>query len=385
MTVLSMQTIEELSLGRLPIIKGIGMSEKDILTQYLQPASLDCPIVPKVWRMMAAAVPQPGETMTSLLPSFSPYDFDLREGKGGFLDRGHTYLMRIGLDMALPPDIRAEFSPKSTTGRNDFFVRAFPDSSKEDALYDLVPSGYHGALWLEATPLSFSHTIIPESVLTQVRFKSPGPGLSDEEIRRLHSQEGIIFDGDGNPIPHDKMVVRDGSVHLHLELEDGVAGLVASPTNPIGPIRLDKAGLYNPREYWTPLRRLPNERASILRPGEFYLLRTKERVRIPRSICGTVTAYDVGMGEFRSHYAGFFDNGFGGETGTPAVLEVRVRDVAKRVVDGRVICRLTFEKTDLIPRQCYGDGQAGTYRGGKPSMGKNFTDRTEAWEESYWK
>ncbi len=373
MTVLSHQSLHSLILGEKPMIRKLEGFTPDLV----QPASIDCPLGLKAYRMRSASVPRRHESVQDILSNAS-YTFDLRE-EGSYFDRGGCFLIPLALKLALSGSFYAEFSPKSTTGRNDVFVRVLVDRWSR---YDVTPRGYMGGLYLEIVPISYAVRAKPYLSLTQMRVKSESTPLVNVELEQLHARYGVVRNQQGEPLEHSELEVRQSGIFLHVDLSTPVVGFEVLD-HPTQEVNLGSINVYDPREFWRPIQ--ARNGTCVLSPGKFYLLRTKERVLIPPPLCAWLQPYDVRSGEFRSHYAGFFDNGFGGEEGTTAVLEVRVRDVPFRIYDGQPICHLVFERTDEIPEKLYGKDLGSNYTGGGPSLAKNFQDRSLVWYPEYWK
>ncbi len=360
--VLSSQSLRKIFGGARPMIR----SSRDLLGR-VQPSSIDIPLGDRCYRVSVSALPGRDKTMTELLTRFGKYDFELRT-EGSQLERGMTYILPLSAELSLSEQFRAVFSPKSTTGRNDVFVRVI---TEHGMMFDQTVSGYVGPLYLEVTPLSFNSFVYPFEPLTQMRVISGvGDRLSNEEIAILHSEYGIVRDKNGDPI--DAVIGEDG-LYLHLDLGDeGKTAGYESLANPEGGVHLGKKELDTKEEFWRRIQ--PTTFGDlILHPNSFYLLSTRERIVIPPNVCATMEEYSVSMGEFRSHYAGFFDNGFGGEKGTQGVLEFRSRDLPIRFCDGQRVCRLVFYKTDEVPDTLYGT-VGNNYTGSGPKFAKNFKE-----------
>ncbi len=363
--VLSQQSLKKIMLGVNPMI----ICSEDFSDKCIQPASVDIPLSNRCFRVSVSALPNNGHTMTELLNRFKMYDFELKH-EGGLLEKGMTYVLPLSMNLSLGQQFRALFSPKSTTGRNDVFARVITESGKT---FDLTEFGYQGKLYLEVTPLSFHCTVYPFESLTQMRLSTASDNrLSSEELAILHSQYGIVRNQNGDVVG---ATIGGDSLYLHLDLSNGAqtAGY-ESLKNPEGCVHLGSKEVDTKEEFWRRIR--PTSHGDlILYPDSFYLLSTRERIVIPPNVCATMQEYSVGMGEFRSHYAGFFDNGFGGENGTQGVLEFRSRDLPVRFCDGQQICRLVFYKTDEIPEKLYGKGSH--YTGSGPRLAKNFINYLE--------
>lgn len=369
--ILATQDLKRMVFGKKPGI----LSEGNFKEGQIQMATVDCSLGNMAHRMKATALPSAGETIESLIEKFCSYSFEIKP-EGSHLEKGACYIVKMSEYFNLPPQFRAVFSPKSSTGRCDVFVRVLSDGTNQ---YDETSLGYKGPIYLEITPLSFGVKITPDLEMVQFRIKPKNEKvLSDEELSILHSEHGIVYWPNGEPLGNQQIDVARNSIFLSVDLDRKVVGFEAR-SNPTRFINLSKKDRYDVFDFWIPIKRPPGGEL-ILEPGKFYLLATKERVRIPPECCAEMLPYDVSSGEFRSHYAGFFDNGFGGETGTVAVLEVRVRDVPHRLVDGQRICRMVFEMTTQIPTKLYGEGSGSHYIGGGPSISKHFKNRIDLWK-----
>lgn len=349
-------------------------SNREIKDGQIQPASIDLTLQGHVYAMRAASIPKAHETVEDLIARLRRpnYKFDLTTGESKVLDKGHTYIVPLAEHLELPKEFKAIFSPKSSTGRTDVFVRVIADKS---AHYDMVSPGYKGKLYLEITPLSFGIAIQDALSLVQMRIMSADSRrLSDTEIALQHASNCIVFGSDSKPIPNDEVKIRDRSIYFHVDVSRPIVGFEAKSSG-IRDIDLSKENFYDPSEYWIPIPR-PKDDSLILEPGKFYLLVTRECVRIPPDICGEIIPHDATSGEIRPHYAGFFDPGFGGDTGTPGVLEVRCRDMPFNLEDGQPICRMIFHKTRGRSEEQY----KGNYKMFRPSLSKHFKDRFEVWD-----
>lgn len=373
--VLPYQHIHDAVHGKVPWFKSTDPENYPIGDDQIQPASFDLRLGTQVYIMWSAASAT-HSSVEELLRTHVKYRFEMKPGEPAFLERGDTYIIPLLEECALPKNISMICSPKSSTGRNDVFVRVLSDGGR----YDQVPSAYHGRLYLEVTPLSFCVGVRPGKSLTQARLKTEqGHILGNEELIRLHTQEGIVFDAAGTPIPHDKVVFKDGNIIFHVDLDRPVVGFEAKE-NVMQMLNLAcEDGAYDPRDFWIPVRRPQNGR-YVLTPNKFCLLATKERVRIPKMCSGEMLPYEVSVMEGRTHYAGFFDNGFGADGGTSGVMEVRGREMPFLLEDGQEICAMQFEQTLELPEKTY----EGHYTDPRPSLSKHFKDRVEAWTPEYW-
>jgi len=358
--------------GRAPIILG-----EHVQDEQFQPATIDLRVGDTIDAISASFLPRPGESVADLIKKVSQYSFQLSRDKTHHLDVGKTYIVPLAESCAFPDQTRMLFSPKSSTGRNDVFVRVIVESYPH---FDRTPWGFRGKLWLEITPRSFHVGIRAGLCLVQGRIKTrQSHTLTTDELVRAHTKYGIAFDSAGKPLK--ELRTEDGKLHFHLDLQRDIVGFRAKR-------RVSKQldlsappGTYQPKTFWQPIPR-PEEGHIVLDPGEFYLLATVERVRLPPHYCGELMSYDPTAGEFRAHYAGFFDNGFGGNSGTTGVLEVRENALPFAVEHGQPVCAMAFEQTFEVPQQLYGVGSSYTEPG--PSLSKQFLHRHDAWTLGYW-
>ena len=266
------------------------------------------------------------------------------------------YLIELKERLDLPAGLRGKANPKSSTGRIDVFTRVITDHSDR---FDEVAPGYHGPLYLEVVPLSFAVRVREDLTLNQLRLSMGRPWLTDDEVRQTHLEQPILFK-DGEPVPVDDLVLSNG-LFLGLDLHGDERGQVGHSTRDSAPLLdLTGAGEVDPGPFWDPVFREEGDRL-VLSPKRFYLLMSHEAVSIPPDLAAEMTAYDPTSGELRTHYAGFFDPGFGfdptgGFRGSRAALEVRAHDVPFMVENGQAVCKLTFERMLEEPTALYGSG-----------------------------
>lgn len=370
--ILVTQHLRGLSNGANPMISSAISAER--LTKQIQMATVDCSLGNTIYRMKAAAMPSPGETVKNLIERFCSYDFTNR--KGSVAERGGCYIVPLNESFNFGDNYSTAFSPKSSIGRTDTFVRVLMDHYSQ---YDRTDAGYHGPLYLEITPLSFNVAIAPLLEMTQFRVRTGECFISGSDLELLHAKHGVFYGKNRRPVENGKLDLYNGSAFFHIDLDREIVGFEAKD-NPTETLDLSKTDHYDMDDFWVPIRR-PKNREIVLTPGKFYLLTTKERVKIPEECCAEILPYDVSSGEFRTHYAGFFDNGFGAEFGTNVVLEVRARDLPQRIYDGQRICRMVFERTKEVPEKIYGATSGSSYTNEGASLSKHFKDRVAVWEE----
>lgn len=331
----------------------------------VQPASLDLRLGPRAYRVRASFLAGEGRSVAARLPDFAMHDIDL--GQGAVLEKGCVYLVPLMESLDLPPDIQAVANAKSSTGRLDLLTRTITDGGTE---FDRVPAGYAGPLWAEICPRSFSVLVRPGMRLNQVRFRQGEARLSDADLARLHAASPLV-DGPAH--------IENGlafSVDLATRGAGGRLGYRAKPHS--GVIDLDRLGHYAPQDFWEDLR--SDESRIILDPGAFYILVSREAVSIPPDHAAEMAPYLAMVGEFRVHYAGFFDPGFGhagaGGTGSRGVLEVRCHEAPFALEHGQVVGRLVYERMADVPDRLYGAGLASNYQGQGLKLSKHFRPAT---------
>ncbi|MFN0206063.1 MAG: 2'-deoxycytidine 5'-triphosphate deaminase [Planctomycetota bacterium] len=325
----------------------------------VQPASLDLRLGATAHRIRAGFLPEE-ESVSDRLSELAMESLDLE--KSAVLEPGGVYLILLLEELNLPKDVSARSNPKSSTGRLDLFTRVLID---RNARFDDVPAGYSGPLYIEVAPRSFPVRVRVGDRITQQRFFRGNCALSDAEIRELASRESLAFNEKGEPIPAEKLLFDgDGGIVFRLNLS-GSAPVGYKARRYTNVVDLSKIRAHDPAEYWDPV--FAKKGAIIVIPEEFYIFASKERLRVPSGYAAEMLPIDVGVGELRTNYAGFFDPGFGasGERpfGTPAILEVRPHDVPFLVEDGQVFFRLRFFRCTGNPNKTYGAEGSGSHYG----------------------
>ncbi|OAN98174.1 2'-deoxycytidine 5'-triphosphate deaminase [Sulfitobacter geojensis] len=331
-----------------------------ITSEQIQPASLDLRLGDVAYRVRASFLAGHGAKVSDRLEEFEMHRVDLNDG--AVLEKGCVYVVPLMERLDLPADVSAVANAKSSTGRLDLLTRTITDGGTE---FDRIAPGYTGPLYAEICPRSFSVLVRPGMRLNQIRFGRGDAVLNDDALRALHGVTPLV-DGDA--------VIDEGlgfSVDLKLP-ETTLVGYRAKPHT--GVIDLDNIGHYEPAEYWEEVHSSNGQ--IILDPGAFYILVSREAVTIPPDYAAEMAPYLAMVGEFRVHYAGFFDPGFGyadaGGAGSRGVLEVRCHEAPFVLEHGQVVGRLVYERMCAAPTQLYGAELASNYQGQGLKLSKHF-------------
>jgi dCTP deaminase len=345
-----------------------------------QPASLDLRLGHVAYQLRGSFLPF-RDTVETRLSQQELVDHGLvidrvSLASGATFQRGSVYLVPLSESLALPPDVRGRSNPKSTTGRLDVFTRVITDLTPR---FDEIRPGYRGPLYLEVAPQSFPIRVRPGISLNQLRLSSGLTALGDEALRRVYRRTPLLYDDDDRPIPIERVTFHGGlcmGVDLSGQTTGGIIGYRAHPNPPA--VDLARVDAYDPEEFWEPIKR-PARDAYILEANRFYILVSKERIRVPPEFAAEMVVYDPGAGEIRTHYAGFFDPGFGvgdgSVLGTKVVMEVRAREVPFMVYDGQTSFKVMFERLRARPERLYGEGLGSSYQRQTLTLSKQFRRR----------
>jgi dCTP deaminase len=336
----------------------------------IQPASLDLRLGDTAYRIRCSFLPD-RHPVEHRLKDLVIDELDLH-GEGAVLETNRPYLIPLKERLSLPAGVRGKANPKSSTGRADVFTRVITDDS---ARFDEIADGYHGGLWLEVVPLSFPVRVREDLSLNQLRLAIGRAELTDDELRAYHGHTPLLFRNEA-PVPAVELALAHG-LFLGLDLKGDAEGRVGyRARDHAGLLDMTKVRALDPARFWEPVRREDGDRI-VLTPREFYLLMSDEAVTIPPTLAAEMTAYDPTSGELRTHYAGFFDPGFGydpdgGFHGSRAALEVRAHDVPFMIEHGQPVCKLTFERMLEPPSELYGQSIGSNYQRQVETLGKHF-------------
>lgn len=338
--------------------------------ENIQPASLDLRLGETAVRIRCSFLPGK-DTVDKKLKEYALADFDLRGG-GAMLEVGHPYLIELKEQLSLPHGLQGRTNPKSSTGRIDVFTRVITDRSER---FDEIAAGYEGKLYLEVVPLSFPVRVREDLALNQLRLSIGRPTLTDDDIRAFHEREPLLYRS-GKAVPVDELRLGDG-LFLGLDLRGDPAGRVGYSARDHAPLLdLHQSGELDPAPFWEPVVREDGYRV-VLSPNKFYLLMSDEAVSVPPQLAAEMTAYDPTSGELRTHYAGFFDPGFGYDPngrfhGSRAALEVRAHDVPFVIEHGQAVCKLRFETMREAPTILYGSSIGSSYQQQEETLSRYF-------------
>jgi len=346
---------------------GLILPAFPFVESQIQPASLDLRLGEVAYRVRASFLPGPNTTVAERIDELKLHEVDLTDG--AVLETNCVYVVPLLESLALPPSILASANPKSSTGRVDVFTRVIADGTRR---FDMIGAGYHGPLYAEISPKTFPVLLRQGSRLSQIRFRTGAPQLDNDELEALHQRERLV-DCDNADLAGGVAV----SVDLSGEGSDGFVGYRAKRHT--GVVDIDRRGGYAVEDFWEPIR-ARSDGSLILDPGEFYILASKEAVQVPPNFAAEMVPFDPLVGEFRVHYAGFFDPGFGyagaGGQGSRAVLEVRSREVPFILEHGQIVGRLVYEKMLAQPDTLYGTRIASNYQGQGLKLSKHFRSPT---------
>ncbi|WP_019219890.1 2'-deoxycytidine 5'-triphosphate deaminase [Bartonella florencae] len=332
-------------------------------TVQIQPASLDLRLGEKAYRIRASFMPGTDIKVFDKLERLKLHEFNLRDG--AVLETGCVYIVPLLENLALPEILSAVANPKSSTGRLDIFTRIITDNAQE---FDKICAGYHGPLYLEISPRTFPILVRTGSCLSQLRFRKGHSYLNEIELHTLHRNETLISD--------DLPNISAGGIGLSINLKGDENGLIGyRGKRHTSVIDIDKRAVADILDFWEPLFD-HGQRELILDPDEFYILVSREAIHVPPLYAAEMTPFDPLVGEFRVHYAGFFDPGFGhmeaGGKGAKAVLEVRSYEVPFILEHGQIIGRLMYEHMLNQPSVLYGQNTGSHYQAQGLKLSKHF-------------
>ncbi len=351
------------------INSGYVSAPQRLSEDQIQPASIDLRLGAVAYRVRASFLPGRNSTVKRKIEALKMHEIDL--SSAAVLEKGCVYIIPLMETLRLPQEISARANPKSTTGRLDVFTRLISDYGTE---FERVQAGYKGDLYVEVVPRTFSVLVREGTKLNQLRFiRGFDPPHSDHKLDKLDREETLVYMANDEAV--DATILQGLRISIDLQGISGadIIGYRAKHHAPL--IDLSKINYYDPNDFWEPIP-APKADGLLLNPDDFYILLSKEKVRIPPAFAAEMVAYDPSVGEFRIHYAGFFDPGFGyGNNdikGTHAVLEVRSHEVPFLLEDGQFVGRLIYEQLLGRPEKTYGVEIGSSYQSQGLSLSKQF-------------
>jgi dCTP deaminase len=342
----------------------------DISEDQIQPSSIDLRLSCEAYRVRASFLPGKSTTLLNKATSNGMLNkkFDISEPT--LLEPHVIYIIPLMESLALPADIYGISNPKSTTGRLDIFTRLITEYGDE---FERVRKSYRGKLYIEVISQTFPIIVQAGMKLNQLRFgRGRSTFASDTALRQLNESDLLLQDGEDK----DGADINRG-MRITVDLQGNGSEIVAYQARKFSPpIELSKINYYDTADFWSPIYR-NSKRQFVLEPGEFYILASKERVRVPPGYAAEMLPYDLATQEFRVHYAGFFDPGFGygkqGEiSGTRAVLEVRASQMPILLEDEQFVGRLNYFKMADLPDKVYGGSIGSSYQHQGLALSKQF-------------
>jgi dCTP deaminase len=344
--------------------EGAIVAARPFAPDQIQPASLDLRLGAVAYRVRASFLPGPGTAVARRIAELKLHEFALTDG--AVLETGCVYIVPLIESLALPPEVDAAANPKSSTGRLDVFTRVIADETRG---FDRVAPGYHGPLYAEISPKTFPVLVREGSRLSQIRFRRGEARLDGEALSALHARERLV--------DRTEAVMGEG-IAVSVDLsgaggENGIVGYRAKRHTAV--IEVERRAAYEVADFWEPIA-ARSDTSLILDPDEFYILASTEAVQVPPDYAAEMVPFDPLVGEFRVHYAGFFDPGFGyagaGGLGSRAVLEVRSREVPFILEHGQVVGRLVYEEMLQRPERLYGTDIGSNYQAQGLKLSKHF-------------
>jgi dCTP deaminase len=338
----------------------------EITEDQIQPASMDLRLGSTAYRVRASFLPGPDLKVKEKIAVLGMHEVDLTDG--AVLERGCVYIVPLMESLRLSKRDSGVANPKSSTGRLDVFTRLITDHGAE---FDRVRPGYGGPLYAEISPRTFSILARKGSRLNQLRLRRGAPTVGEAALKRLNEEVRLVHTDAGTDN------IAEGKVTLTVDLKGDpdtkFIGYKARKNADL--IDIDKTNHYDAAEFWEPIYARA-DRAIILDPDDFYILASREAITVPPDHAAEMVAYDTLVGEFRVHYAGFFDPGFGyeveGTPGTRAVLEVRSHEVPFVIEHGQTMGRLVYERLTAVPDKIYGAGIGSSYQRQGLTLSKHF-------------
>ena len=343
------------------LFKNKNIDYKQYTLSQIQPSSVDLTLSEECYEIKASFL-SPKTKIRDKLDNIINQKIDL--SKTYVLKKNITYIAKLNEKLNLENNIFGKCNPKSSTGRLDIFCRTILNFSDE---YEKIPLNYNGEIFLEITPRSFNIALKKGDSLNQMRLIYQNHKyVEDESLNNFHRIEPIIFDEFGNANVAD--IASGLKISVDLKKNNKTSAYIAKDNAPV--LHFDKINCHKVTDFWDAIK--TKDDYLIIKPGKFYILKSKQKIRIPKTMAGEMKPYDTGIGDFRAHYAGFFDPGFGDPYGSYAVLEVKTNEVPFILHDGQVIAKIQYEKLNKETQVVYGSNIKSNYQNQSLALSKHF-------------
>jgi dCTP deaminase len=323
----------------------------------IQPSSIDLSLSDECYEIKTSFL-SPDKKVRDKLKQIYSKKISLKEPK--IFKKNKTYIVKLNEKLNLSNSIKGHCNPKSSTGRLNIFCRTILDYCDE---YEKIPKNYNGEMFLEITTRSFDIKISKGDRLNQMRLiKKTNNYLNDEDLKKINKKSTLIFS-------NKKNIIENGlRLSVDLSNDNKICAYVAKKTSLN--INFGKINFYEIKKFWKPLK--PKNNSLIIEKNKFYILKSREKICIPINLAGEMIPYDTGIGDFRAHYAGFFDPGFGDPRGSYAVLEVKTNELPFVLEDGQTIARIKYEKLNKKTSVVYGSSISSNYQNQELALSKHF-------------
>ena len=345
------------------IEKKIIYAKKNIPNNSIQPASIDLRLGNIAYKISSSFL-SINKTVEEKLKKFKEKNIDISNGY--LFKKNETYLVELQEILNLNKNISGKCNPKSSTGRLDIFCRVITDYNSE---YEAIKKGYKGKIYLEITSKTFNIAFAAGDKLNQLRLRNVKVDyLNDHQLSNLNSKSSFLYNNSNKPI---KPLIDNGiKINANISGKEQIISFKAKKNSP--EIYFNKIGFYKASSFWIPIKN-SKDNSMIVESNEFYILKSKEKIKIPANLAAEMIPYDTHIGDFRVHYAGFFDPGFGsGKSGSHAVLEIKTYEVPFTIEDGQNVARLVFERLAQVPNKLYGNDIKSNYQNQGLALSKHF-------------
>ena len=339
------------------LIKNKEITSLNYHKSRIQPSSMDLTLSSECYELKFSFLSPKGK-IRNKLKTLSIKKHNLKNGL--VFKKNRTYLVKLNEKLNLISPIIGKCNPKSSTGRLDIFCRTILDNSNE---YEKIPFKYKGEMFIEVTCKSFNIKFCEGDSLNQMRLAyNKNIYLNDSQLKKINNKKKLCFS--------KRKAIFENGLKLTIDLSNNktICAYKSKTNAPL--LDFSKNKFHKKNNYWIPIK--PSNNTLVIEKNSFYILKSKERICIPPNLAGEMIPYDTGIGDFRVHYAGFFDPGFGYPGGAFAVLEVKTHEVSFIIEDGQTIARIQYEKLNKSPSMLYGKNINSNYQNQKLALSKHF-------------